>query len=223
SADSRLSDSHRPTVAWEPLGNQAYPPGRNQVPKLRDGKGSHGRARREAATRAAPDAGWRPGPTPDPRDLWDPVADDRHPAEPIRHRDDGRDPQRRPRWGPVGLLRDYAEEPDEWRHRGGRDQHHPDLFRRSARPDRRHRRDPRRNPRGGEALSPLVPTRLGRHFRPGTPKLRQRSSSPFSDLYSSPGPSHENRPTTSSRLGPVTSLGCVEPCQLRRCSAYSGG
>src|SRR5439155_22401353 len=160
---------------------------------------------------------------PDPRDLWDPVADDRHPAEPIRHRDDGRDPQRRPRWGPVGLLRDYAEEPDEWRHRGGRDQHHPDLFRRSARPDRRHRRDPRRNPRGGEAVPPLVPTRLGRHFRPGTPKLRQRSSSPFFDLYSSPGPSHENHPTTSLRLGPVTSLGCVEPSQLRRRSAYSGG
>src|SRR5207249_5629446 len=102
--------------------------------------------------------------------------------------------------GPVGLLGDYAEEPDERSHRGGRDQHHPDLFRRSARPDRRHRRDPRRNPRGGEALSPLVPTRLGPQIRPGTPKLPHRSSSPAPDLCPSPCPSHENPPTSSSRL-----------------------
>src|SRR3989441_3434526 len=85
------------------------------------------------------------------------------------HRDDGRDHQRRPRWGLVGLFGDYAEEPDERSHRGGRDQHHPDLLRRSAWPDRRHRRDPRRNPRGGEAVPPLVPTRLGRHSRPSSP------------------------------------------------------
>src|SRR5207249_6572477 len=109
--------------------------------------------------------------------------------------------------GPVGLLGDYAEEPDERSHRGGRDQHHPDLFRRSARPDRRHRRDPRRNPLGGEAVPPQVPTRLGRHFQTGTATLRERGPSPFFDLYSSLGPSHENRPTTSSRHGPATSQG----------------
>src|SRR3989442_5727374 len=95
------------------------------------------------------------------------------------HRDDGSHYQRRGGWGRVGLLGDYAEEPDERSHRGGRDQHHPDLLRRSARPDRRHGGDPRRNPRGGEAVPPLVPTRLGQHSRPSPSKLHQRSPSPF--------------------------------------------
>src|SRR6266571_7230244 len=182
----RLSDSHGLTVEWELLWNQGDPRGRNYVPQLRDGKTGGGRARREAASRAAPDAGRAAGASPDPRDLWDPVADDGHPTKPIRHRDDGRHHQRRPRWSPVGVLGDYAEEPDERSHCGGRDQHYPDLLRRSARPDRRRRRDPQRNPRRSEALSPLVPTRLGRPSRLGNFEAPPAEPFPFLDLYSSP-------------------------------------
>src|SRR5437667_8523453 len=143
----------------------------NHDPELRHWKASDGRARREAATRAAPDAGWRPG---------DPLVF--HEEYGLRGRDVtgvqtfplpiyGRDPQRRPRWGAVGLLRDYAQEPDEWRHRGGRDQHHPDLFRRPARHDWRRRRDSRRNPRRSEAVPPLVRSEERRVGKACEPRL----------------------------------------------------
>src|SRR3989449_9137085 len=79
---------------------------------------------------------------------------------------------------------------------------HTDLLRRSAWPDRRHRRDSRRNPRGGEAVPPLVPTRLGGQARPSTPKLHERSLSPFwiSILLQT---GHAEIQTTSSGLLPI--------------------
>src|SRR2546422_7680086 len=165
-------------VEWEPLSSPGSPPDRNHVPQLRDRKG-HVRARREAAPRAALDAGWRPGRPPDPRDLWDPVGADGHPTEPVSHRHDGGSRQRRARRGPVGVRGDYAKEPDERSHRGGRDQHHPDLLRRAARPDRRHRRDSRRNSRGGEAGPPPGPPRRGHHSRPNPSQPPPRGPSPF--------------------------------------------
>src|SRR5207249_11761250 len=78
-------------------------------------------------------------------------------------------------------LGDFAEEPDERRHRGRGDQPRPDLLRRSVGPDWRRRRDPRRNPRGGETLPPVVPARtarLGGHPLP----IKQRLSAELDPL-----------------------------------------
>src|SRR2546430_4979573 len=152
-------------VEWDPLSSQGCPPDRNHVPQLRDRKG-HVRARRQAAPRAALDAGWRPGRPPDPRDLRDPVGDDGHPTEPVCHRDDGGSPQRRARWGPVGVRGDYAKEPDERSDRGGRDQHPPHLLPRAAPPQPppppgsppHPRPPPTRPPPGPPAPRPHTPT-----------------------------------------------------------------
>src|SRR2546425_6891344 len=72
------------------------------------------------------------------------------------------------RWGSLGFLGDLAEEPDERRHRGRADQPHPDLLRWSVGPDRWRRRDLRRDPRGSEALPPVVPARVSRPIRSHT-------------------------------------------------------
>src|SRR2546427_11580941 len=142
-------------VEWEPLSSQGCPPDRNHVPQLRDRKG-HVRARRQAAPRAALDAGWRPGRPPDPRDLRDPVGDDGHPTEPVCHRDDGGSPQRRARWGPVGVRGDYAKEPDERSDRGGRGQHHADLFWGAGRPKWRDREGGGGGKSGDSGGCPLI-------------------------------------------------------------------
>src|SRR3989442_8849630 len=102
-----------------------------------------------------------------------------HPAEPVCHRDDGRHYQRRPRWSPVGLLGDYAEEPDERSHRGGRDQHHPDLFRRPARPDWRRSEEPTPELQSRPPLARRLPPRKKQHSPASTPKLHPPSPSPF--------------------------------------------
>src|SRR5437773_1102560 len=83
----------------------------NHDPELRHWKASDGRARREAATRAAPDAGWRPGDPLVGGDLWDSGGEPRNTAEPIRHRRDDDCDQRRPRRGAVGVRGHYAQEP----------------------------------------------------------------------------------------------------------------
>src|SRR2546422_5249284 len=155
-------------VEWEPLSSRGCPPDRNHVPQLRDRKG-HVRARREAAPRAALDAGWRPGRPPDPRDLWDSVGDDGHPTEPICHRHDGGSPQRRARRGPVGVRGDYAKEPDERSHRGGRDQHHSDLLRRAAPPNPGPPPDSWPHSPRNENPIPPVPTPPSPQYSPTTP------------------------------------------------------
>src|SRR5438093_13561662 len=94
----------------------------NHDPELRHWKASDGRARREAATRAAPDAGWRPGDPLVGGDLWDSGGEPRNTAEPIRHRRDDDCDQRRQIGRASCRERDYVEEPDEWRNRRGADQ-----------------------------------------------------------------------------------------------------
>src|SRR5256885_12082592 len=98
-------------VEWEPLSSQGCPPDRNHVPQLRDRKG-HARARRQAAPRAALDAGWPPGRPPDPRELRDPVGDDGHRTGTVLHRDDVASPQRHTCSTADYVHLDYAYEAD---------------------------------------------------------------------------------------------------------------
>src|SRR3989441_11869960 len=91
---------------------------------------------------------------------------------------------RRPRRStlfPYTTLFGSAEEPDDRRNRGRRDQHHPDLLRRPAWPDRRRRRDSRRDPRRGKAVHALVPPRLG-HRKPPVHAARTRGAFPFVEM-----------------------------------------
>src|SRR5437016_8879575 len=157
---------------------RAPPVGGRNVPQLRDRKG-HIRTRLEAAARAAPDAGRPLGRSPDPRKVRNPVGDPaRDPLKPVCHRGDRVGHQRRPRWGSLGFLGDFAEEPDERRHRGRGDQPHPDLLRWSVGPDRWRRRDLRRDSRGGETLPPVVPARVSRPIRSHT-RLRPEELLPL--------------------------------------------
>src|SRR2546429_5272690 len=175
-------DSHRRTVRREPLSRGIPGEGRNHVPQLRHGKAGYGGTRLEAAARAALDAGRRPGSPPHRREIWDPVRDDGNPTEPVYRGDDGVDHQRRPRRGPVGVLRDHAEEPDERSHRRRCDQHHPDLLRRPARHNRKPHRDPPRDPRGGETVHALVPEDVGWSSGHGVPCSPGGALFPFRSL-----------------------------------------
>src|SRR2546422_6915990 len=105
-------------VEWEPLSSRGCPPDRNHVPQLRDRKG-HVRARREAAPRAALDAGWPPGDPPDPRDLCEPGRDDGHPQEQVSHLHYGVSPQRLAPRVPRRVRGDCPKEPDETTRAGG--------------------------------------------------------------------------------------------------------
>src|SRR2546430_16304292 len=82
------ADSHRSEVRREPLSADTPGGGRTYVPQLRDRKG-HGRTRREAAPRAAPDAGRPLGRSPDPREVPDSVGySARNSLRPLCHRGD---------------------------------------------------------------------------------------------------------------------------------------
>src|SRR5437773_4292053 len=179
---AQLLDSHGRTVRRQPLSRCIPGADRNHVSQLRHGKAGHGGTRLEAAARAAPHAGRRPGSPPDRREVWDPVRDDGNPAEPVYRGDDGVDHQPRPRRCPVGVLRDHAEEPDERSHRRRCDQHHPDLLRRPARHNRWPHRDPRRDPRGGETVHALVPEDVGWSSGHGVPCSPGGALFPFRSL-----------------------------------------
>src|SRR5438067_4266988 len=94
--DSHLAhplDSHRRTVRREPLSRGIPGEGRNHVPQLRHGKAGYGGTRLEAATRAALDAGRRPGSPPHRREIRAAVLDDGNPTEPISTGYDGDETQ----------------------------------------------------------------------------------------------------------------------------------
>src|SRR2546428_12104325 len=117
-------------VEWEPLSSQGCPPDRNHVPQLRDRKG-HGRARREAAPRAALDAGWPLGDPPVGGNLWNPGGKPGNSAESVQRSRDDPCTQRRPRWSSLGVRGDYPEEPDERSDCGGRGKYWFIIIRRS--------------------------------------------------------------------------------------------
>src|SRR5713226_7078504 len=98
-----MADSHRLSTGSEPISSGWRVDRRNHDPKLRDGKASDGRARREAASRAALDAGWPLGYSHLGGDIWDPGGKPRNYAETEWHRHDDDRHQRRPRRRSVGV------------------------------------------------------------------------------------------------------------------------
>src|SRR2546425_2582006 len=139
-----MTDSHRVLPGSEPISSGWRVARRNHDPKLRDRK-SHGRTRREAATRAAPHAGRRLGHPPVGGDLWDPSGEPGNSVEPVWHRRDDGGHQRRARRSSLGVRGDYAEEPDERSDRGGREKDTPGLLRGAAWDGWGGRRNPRRD------------------------------------------------------------------------------